>query len=262
MSPIGAVEDRLTGAWGDDHAWQAKLASDQARAAGNQAPAQRRITEEVFRRSRAAGASAFALTGSTARSKRTEISDLDFHVVGRRPRFDDLPGDVDIHASSPEAFWAKLRSGDDFVQWTLRFGCLLFDTGIFREGLRAIATEDVWPDGQAKLGRVPEHVRLASRLINMGDRDAAQAEVRAALTTAARGLLLKAHVFPLARDELSDQLRHIGWDQLGWSLSATIHSDRSLAELENDLAAVGPVVGRAAEPRVLSRLVRIPHLCS
>ena len=245
MSPISALEDHLSSAWIDDRGWEARLASDRTRAAGNQTPAQRRITEEVFRRSRETGASAFALTGSTARGKRTEISDLDFHVVGRRPRFDDLPGDVDIYVSTPKSFWAKLRSGDDFVQWTLRFGCLLFDTGIFRAGLRAIATDDLWPDGQTKLGRVAEHVRLASRLVSMEDRDAAQAEVRAGLTTAARGLLLEAHVFPLARDELSDQLRHVGWEQLGRSLSATIHSERTLAELENDLAALERVVARA-----------------
>lgn len=245
MNPIGAVEDRLTGVWSDDSDWEASLASDRARAAGNQTPAQRRITEEVFRRSRATGASAFALTGSTARGKRTEISDLDFHVVGHRPPFDDLPGDLDIYVSTPKSLWAKLRSGDDFVQWTLRFGCILFDTGIFRAGLRAVATENLWPDGQSKLARVAGHAGLASRLIGMGDRDAAQAEVRAALTTAARGLLLKAHVFPLARDELSDQLCQVGWEQLGQALNATIHSERTLAELRNDLAALEPVVAHA-----------------
>lgn len=225
-------------AWGDDRAWEAKLASDRMTAARHQSRAQRSITGEVLKRSRAAGAQAFALTGSTARNRRTEISDLDFHVVGRRPRYDDLPGEVDIYAGDAEHFWTKLRAGDDFVQWTLRFGCVLFDTGIFRAGLRAIATEDLWPDPQAKFMRLPAHLKLASRLIRMGDRDAAQAEVRAALTTAARGILLEARVFPLARSELSDQLRTIGYEALARALGATIHSERSLVELDSDLAAL------------------------
>lgn len=236
----------LTAAWNDDHAWEAKLASDRKRAARNQSVVQRGITEEVLGRAHATGAHAVAITGSTARNGRTEISDLDFHVVGRRPRYDDLPDEVDIYAGPPEHFWTKLRSGDDFVQWTLRFGCLLFDTGIFRAGLRAIETEGLWPDPHLKLARLPDHVRLASRLIRMGDRDAAQAEVRAALTTAARGVLLEERAFPLARSELSDQLRSIGCDQLGLALNATIHSERSLAELERDLATLKLVPGVAA----------------
>jgi hypothetical protein len=232
----------------DDRAWEAKLASDRARAARNQTRAQQRITEQLLKRSQAAGAEAFALTGSTARNQRTEISDLDFHVVGRRPRYDDLPDDVDIYAGDAEQFWTKLRSGDDFVQWTLRFGCLLFDTGIFRAGLQAIVTEGLWPDPQVKFARLPAHVNLASRLIRMGDRDAAQAEVRAALTTAARGILLEARVFPLARSELSDQLHCIGYERLGQALHATIHSERSLAELDSDLSALelAPVATAAA----------------
>ncbi len=233
-----ATEVHVAAAWSNDRAWEGKLASDRTRAARHQSRPQRILTEEVLTRSRAAGAQAFALTGSTSRNRRTEISDLDFHVVGPRPTYDDFPGEVDIYAGDVEHFWTKLRSGDDFVQWTLRFGCVLFDTGIFRAGLRTIATEDLWPDPQAKFIRVPAHLDLASRLIRMGDRDAAQAEVRATLTTAARGVLLEARVFPLARSELPDQLRTIGHEQLARALNATIHSERSLVELRSDLAAL------------------------
>lgn len=241
MSAIRVIQPgagHVTAAWRDEHAWEAKLSSDRARAARNQSPAQRRVTEEILSRSRAAGAEAFALTGSTARDRRTGISDLDYHVLGHRPRYEDLPAEVDIYAGGPEHFWAKLRSGDDFVQWTLRFGCLLFDTGVFRAGLQAIATEDIWPDPQLKFARLPEHVGLASRLIRMGDRDAAQAELRAALTTAARGVLLEARVFPLARSELPVQLRTLGNERLATALEAAIHAERSLGELKADLATL------------------------
>jgi hypothetical protein len=57
-----------------------------------QTPEQRAITATVMSRAIALGASGFALTGSTARKRRTAISDLDYHVIGRRPDVSDLPG--------------------------------------------------------------------------------------------------------------------------------------------------------------------------
>jgi hypothetical protein len=140
---------------------------------------------------------------------------------------------------APDHFWRKLRSGDDFVQWTLRLGCLLFDTGVFREGLRVIDTEGLWPDAESKLARVHELTQLACRLIKMEDRDAAQDQVRAALTTLARGLLLRARVFALSRSELPGQLRAIGCQDLARELAATIYHQLSLAELAE---ALGPAL--------------------
>jgi len=146
----------VNAAWGDDSLWANKLALDRELATRHQTTEQRAITATIEQRVGEAGALALALTGSTARARRTLISDLDYHVVGPRPELGGLPGDVDIYARGEDHFWCKLRDGDDFVQWTLRFGCVLFDTGIFRAGLAMIAREGLWPDGKAKLARVPE----------------------------------------------------------------------------------------------------------
>ncbi len=221
----------LDPSWSDDHLWARKLAADQRLARRRQTPEQRDITDTIQRRAIEGGAAALALTGSTARGCQTEISDLDYHVVGSRPYHADLPGDVDIYARGEDHFWHKLRSGDDFVQWTLRFGCLLFDSGVFRNGLGAIAAEALWPDPRPKLTRIPELRALASRLIEMGDRDAAQDQVRAALTSAARGLLLNVSVFPLARSELPGQLEVVGHGELAHVLRTTIYTEPSLTEL-------------------------------
>lgn len=223
-------------AWRTSSSWKAKLAADAERARRNQTLRQLRITEQVLGRAIEAGALAVALTGSTARNRRTAISDLDYHVVGERPDVSDLPADVDIYASSAERLWAKLRSGDDFIQWTLRCGCILFDTGIMREALRCVVTKALWPSADSKLARLPELVRLADRLISIGDRDAAQDQVRATLTAAARGLLLREHVFPLSRSELPKQLRSIGMLDVGLGLEQSIHRTMSLSELQMALA--------------------------
>lgn len=228
--------------WADDRRWNEKLVADRLRADGNQTSAEREITGEIVRRAAKSGAAAVALTGSTARNRRTDSSDLDYHVVGRRFKTNDLPGEVDVYFGSSDRFWSKLRAGDDFVQWTLRFGCILSDDGIFRAGLRAMSVELIWPNAEAKLARLPEMQRLAERLLEMDDRDAAQDQVRATLTTLARGLLLAAGVFPLARRELPEQLRRVGHEPVADALAETIHSEPSLSTLH-------AILGTLTRPR-------------
>jgi hypothetical protein len=230
--------------WETDAAWRDRLDCDRRRAAANQSLAQRRITDELLSRARDLGAEAFALTGSTARNQRTAISDLDYHVIGPRPPRAGLADEIDVVATDAERFREKLRAGDDYVQWTLRFGCILFDrTGIFRDGLRVLATEWLWPDTARKHARLPSHRTHAERLIEVGDRDAAQEQVRAALTAAARALLLDAGVFPLSRNELPEQLRAVGWSRLGAALREAIDGAPSLAGLAIELATLDDVIG-------------------
>lgn len=98
--------------------------------------------------------------------------------------------------------------------------------------------EGLWPDGLAKLRRLPEHIALTTRLISIGDRDAAQDQARATITSAARGLLLLRERFPLARSEPARQLSDIGMAPLGDALERTIHAEPSLDELVEDVALV------------------------
>jgi hypothetical protein len=76
-----------------------------------QTPLMQATTTTVVERAMHADAQAVALTGSTARAKRTAISDLDYHVVGVRPAANDLPADVDIYAGKSEALWTAMKEG-------------------------------------------------------------------------------------------------------------------------------------------------------
>jgi hypothetical protein len=67
----------------------------------------------------------------------------------------------------------------------------------------------------------------------MGDEDAAGDQLRAMLTTAARGLLLKVGVFPLARDELPSQLESAGYASLGGELRRAIHGTPRLCAISD-----------------------------
>jgi len=221
--------------------WDRRMREDRARAERNQTAAQRAVTETVLARALELGAESFALTGSTARRRRTASSDLDYHVIGRRPDVSDLPGDIDIVATSAARFYRQLMDGDDFAQWTLRHGCILHDTGPMRDGLRLIVEKQIWPTADRKLDALADHRREVERLLRMGDRDAAQEQIRAMLTTAARGLLLGAGVFPLARRELPGQLQSAGYASLAPRLDDVIHGTPELAAL----AAALPILDHA-----------------
>ncbi len=219
-----------------DMGWTQRIQQDRERAKRSQTPDQREITAIVMARSLEIGAESFALTGSTARQRRTPLSDLDFHVIGPRPDISDLPGDLDIVASSATHFRRRLLDGDDFAQWTLRYGCILHDSGAMRDGVRLIVAKRLWPSGERKLASLPDHRREIERLIQMGDRDSAQEQVRAALTTAARGLLLGGGVFPLSRGELPTQLGRAGHGHIARMLDTVIHEEPDLADLAAALA--------------------------
>lgn len=218
-----------------DAGWTRRMREDRGRAERCQTLEQRVITATVMSRAVALGASGFALTGSTARKRRTAISDLDYHVVGRRPNVSDLPGDVDVVATSAVRFRSRLIEGDDFAQWTLRCGCILYDTGPLRDGVRLIAETGLWPDAQRKLDSLDMYRTEVERLIRMGDQSAAHEQLRAMLTTAARGLLLQARVFPLARKELPTQLERAGYGRLARALHRMIHAAPQPDELEAGL---------------------------
>jgi hypothetical protein len=215
-----------------DSEWQRRIQADRERAARNQSPELARITEVLEKRARDHGVAAFVLTGSTARARRTSVSDLDYHLVGDyRPDLSDLHAEIDLYSDSTMRFAEKLRSGDDFPQWTIRFGCVLWDSGVIRESSEWIARTNSWPDADRKLCQARDSMRFAEGLIESGDYDAALEQCRGALSILSRGLLLASGVFPLARDELPGQIAELGEVDLAEALQCSIHDRPPLETL-------------------------------
>jgi hypothetical protein len=174
-------------------------------------------------RAQEAGADALLLTGSTVRGARTSISDLDYHVIGMTVPHDDLPADLDVHVVSADLFRTRLEEGDDFTQWSLRFGLVIFDSGIISDSRRLIEQRGLWPDVSRKADQAIKSLEIATAMVQSGDQDAAVEQVRTALTLAARWQLLAAGRFPLSRAELPSQLDEIGLSDLAVGLAATIN---------------------------------------
>jgi hypothetical protein len=118
------MQDILIGL-GDHHtpeAWARRLERDVDKIARRLPMDLVQLHSAVVDRAGAAGANGLILSGSTARSRRTPISDLDYHLVGPQLFTRDLSSQLDLHTLTPAELDAHILAGDDFVQWSLRFG--------------------------------------------------------------------------------------------------------------------------------------------
>lgn len=254
MSAPDAIVDPFI-AWADDDAWLRKLDSDGDWVEHVLPVELWELHEVVVDRTQQSDAQALILSGSTARGCRTEISDLDYHLVGQGIETRDLSLELDVHVLSEEKLNSDLLAGDDFVQWSLRFGSVVLDKGPVRRGLRLIAERKPWPDPQRKRAHAVKSLGLARRFVGTEDEDGALVQVRTALSLAARARLLSEGIFPLARAELPAQLDAIRCSEAARDLAVTIYGSPPLAELsaiiqraEELLAA--PVGGRATNGHV------------
>ncbi len=134
--------------------WRARIKDDPRRARVLLPRSLRASHLLLTERARESGAQALLLSGSTARGTRTAISDLDYHLVGKPIATDDMPADFDLHVVSAEKLRERLREGDDFTQWSLRFGLIVFDRGVIREAMQAIVEQQsvARPGPQARAG--------------------------------------------------------------------------------------------------------------
>lgn len=222
-----SAQDILIGL--DDHhtpeAWAHRLRRDAGEIARCLPAELLGLHSVVVNRAREVAAYGLILSGSTARFRRTAISDLDYHLIGSQIFTRDLSSQLDLHTLTPAELDTHILAGDDFVQWSLRFGLIVFDDDHLRRAATRIANCKPWPDVDRKRRHAARSVQLARRMVASGDQDAALEQTRTALSLAARARLLRAGVFPGARDELSQQLAELGLREAGDALASTIHNN-------------------------------------
>ena len=227
----------------DRELWASRLPADRRRAASHQSAGLARITAAMESRARRLGAAALVLTGSTARGARSAVSDLDYHVIGARPSIEGMPAEIDLYCDESADLLAKLARGDDFAHWSLRHGCVLFDSGVLREAAAEVAERNLWPDPERKLRQARRTLEFAERLLASGDHAAGLEQIRGALSLTARWWLLAHDVFPLARVELPAQLHKLNQTALARALRATIHERPDMDDLDAFLATARALTG-------------------
>lgn len=107
------------------------------------------------------------MTGSTARGRRTAISDVDFLVIGSRPKLDDMSMEVDLRTLRADELMTLIQDGDEYVQWALRFGCIVHDQGVFRDASRVLLQSETWPDPERKRRHTRTLLALATRILQL-----------------------------------------------------------------------------------------------
>lgn len=184
------------------------------------------------------------LIGSWARGTQSDSSDVD--VLVGLPSRERCPSAHRIHTiclSSAELS-SRAHDGDDVAQWCLRYGVPLSGRERWTRLRERLLKEAPWPDPIKKLERAKSQFSYAESLLHMGDREAAQEELRIGLGHLARGLLLRAQVFPLSRPELPDQVRSIGLAQLARRLDQVAARSLEASAIEESLHEARDTIGQ------------------
>ncbi len=167
------------------------------------------------------------LIGSAARGKETPKSDVDLLVlVAPGSKLPPSPASFHVQVITREDSMRRLREGDDFPAWCVRYGVVVQDSGDWEE----IATSPearLWPDWRKKIPHAARRLLLATLLRKTNDEDAAAEETLYALGHTARALLLRSNVFPLSRVELIEQTEAIGFPHLSSLLRDLIYDEPS-----------------------------------
>ncbi len=155
------------------------------------------------------------LIGSWARGTQSEAtSDIDILVglpAGRR-----CPSAIRMHAIclSSRELEERTSAGDDLALWCLKFGIPLSGRSTWHRLKERLLKNGVQPRPQPKLDLATSQFSYAEELLEMGDVEASQEELKVGLGHLSRALLITRGVFPLSRPEIPHQLRSIGEEGL------------------------------------------------
>lgn len=178
------------------------------------------------------------LIGSVARSTHTSQSDLDLLVLGDESAVVERhPDRLHVQALTTKQFRERLRAGDDFAAWCVRFGVPLVTS---KSWLEIVDSPDaaIWPDWHKKTRHAARRLTLAAALLETGDIAAAAEEMLYAVSHTARAILLKDGVFPLSRPEIVAQLRERGHERLAKLLQELSYEEPTRGTLNRGLLYV------------------------
>lgn len=157
---------------------------------------------------------AVILIGSVARSTHTSQSDLDLLVIGdRRPLVERRPDRLHVQTFTARQFAERLRTGDDFAAWCVRYGVPILTSKQWLD-IAGSSEASIWPNWQEKIRHAARRLTLAAALLKTGDITAAGEEMLYAASHTARAILLKKMIFPLSRPEIMSQLLEANHEHL------------------------------------------------
>jgi uncharacterized protein (UPF0332 family) len=171
------------------------------------------------------------LIGSVARSTHSSQSDLDLLVISDRSApVERHPDRLHVQVLTTQQFIERLRAGDDFAAWCVRYGVPIVTAKPWFDIVNS-AEAAIWPDWHRKIRHAARRLVLAVALLETGDISAAQEELLYAVSHTARAILLKVRIFPLSRPEIISQLRESNHDRLAKILEDLSYQEPSKSAL-------------------------------
>lgn len=175
------------------------------------------------------------LIGSVARSTHTSQSDLDLLIIGDEPPLVKRhPDRLHVQTLTTKQFFERLRAGDDFAAWCVRYGVPILTSKPWLEIVNS-ADAGIWPDWHKKIRHAARRLTIAAALLKTGDITAAAEETLYAVSHTARAILLKDGIFPLSRPEIISQLREADHKHLAKVLQDLSYGEPTEAALRRDL---------------------------
>lgn len=169
------------------------------------------------------------LVGSWARgTANARWSDIDVLVVGKHDG-PSPPPRIQLITLTRQDLERRVRAGDDFPQWALRFGVALAGRHAWDKLRKELLSNPPWPKTTSQLKQARKKLNTARDLFEMGDLPAAEEEIRFALSHLARAELLNHQIFPLSRQELPLQLQEVGNTRLA-EMMAQANSDTPMTK--------------------------------
>jgi hypothetical protein len=167
--------------------------------------------------------------------------DLDLVVICREPTKMKTkpPLEIDLRAYAATQVDDLIRSGNDLLGWTVKFGRVLFQREHFWDAVLETWLERLpLPSADVACQRAEDSYRRLSNVFELGDANAAYEQALSYVTHLARAKLLKRRVYPASRPEIPRQLRAVGCIRLAEWLERLIdrtaqHSEQ-IAKLLKD----------------------------
>lgn len=139
--------------------------------------------------------------------------DLDLVVICREPTnlHARPPLEIDLRTYRADQVQQEVARGNDLLGWAVKFGRVLFQ----RDGYWDAVSES-WrdrlplPPPDVAAQRANEAFHRLTKVLELGDVDAAEEQALSYATHLARAELLKRNIYPASRPELPVQLRQIG----------------------------------------------------
>ena len=139
--------------------------------------------------------------------------DLDLLVICKEPStlHAKSPLEIDLRTYRADQVHQDVAQGNDILGWAVSFGRVLFQ----REGYWN-SIVDSWrdrlplPSPTVAAHRANEALHRLTKVLELGDFDAAEEQALSYATHLARAQLLRRKVYPASRPELPAQLRQIG----------------------------------------------------